>query len=103
MAKGVRGCEMRISAEQRDKILDVVRRHMGAEAHVWIFGSRADDRKRGGDIDLYVEARPGDYLSEVRCRSELEDFFDQRVDLVVNDFSSDKPIYRIAKAQGIEL
>ena len=31
---------MRISNDQRVKILDVVRRHMGAEAHIWLFGSR---------------------------------------------------------------
>lgn len=95
---------MRIRADQRARILDVIRRHMGAEAHVWLFGSRVDDSRRGGDIDLYVEApQPHDYVSEIRCKTELADFFDQRVDLVVNDFSSDKPIYHIARAQGIEL
>ena len=84
--------------------MDIVRRYMGADAHVWLFGSRVDDGRKGGDIDLYVEApHPHDYVSEIRCKCELADLFDQKVDLVVNDFSSEKPIYRIAKAGGIEL
>jgi UDP-N-acetyl-D-galactosamine dehydrogenase len=33
-----------------------IHQHLGASAAIWLFGSRIDDRKRGGDVDLYVEA-----------------------------------------------
>ncbi|WP_297485916.1 nucleotidyltransferase domain-containing protein [Ferrovum sp.] len=46
---------MRITETQRAAILDSVMETFGTDAVVRLFGSRADDSKRGGDIDLYVE------------------------------------------------
>jgi predicted nucleotidyltransferase len=33
----------------------VIRRVLGDDPMVWVFGSRVDDGAKGGDIDLYVE------------------------------------------------
>lgn len=44
---------MRLSAQERDAIKQSVRRS-DPEAKVYLFGSRADDRLRGGDIDLLI-------------------------------------------------
>lgn len=46
---------MRLSPHELDA---VCRTLYGADPNgrVWLFGSRADDSKRGGDIDLYLEA-----------------------------------------------
>lgn len=46
---------MRLTPEQIERIRDVARRVLGDDARVTLFGSRADDRKKGGDIDLYFE------------------------------------------------
>ncbi len=43
-----------------ERIEQAARRHFGKEARVWLFGSRADDTQRGGDIDLYIETRMTD-------------------------------------------
>lgn len=95
---------MRLTSEQAKQIVEVVHRYIGHDAEIWLFGSRADDRRKGGDIDLYIETRLLDALiPALRCKSALEDIFDQRVDLVINDFTSDKPIYRIAKTKGVKL
>ena len=70
----------------------------------WLFGSRLDDTKRGGDVDLYVEATHRDTLmSELHCKIALEDSLDLSVDLVVKEPGKDKPIYNLAKVQGVRL
>ncbi|HET8701291.1 MAG TPA: nucleotidyltransferase domain-containing protein [Nitrococcus sp.] len=46
---------MRLSREQITAIRDVVCQEAGPEARVRVFGSRLDDERRGGDLDLFVE------------------------------------------------
>jgi predicted nucleotidyltransferase len=95
---------MRLSPSQIDTIRQTARQNFGADALVWLFGSRVDDSKRGGDVDLYVEASHRDTLmAGLRCKIALEDNLDLPVDLVVKEPGQDKPIYRLAKAQGIQL
>jgi len=62
------------------------------------FGSRANDPKRGGDVDLFVEASSPDLMATMRCKADLGDLFDLKVDLIVGDGS--RPIHRIAKQTG---
>ena len=45
---------MRLTEQQRQIIRQVVTSLVGAEAQVMLFGSRLDDEKKGGDIDLLV-------------------------------------------------
>ncbi len=46
---------MRLNDFQILTILNGVKKICGQNANVWLFGSRVDDTKRGGDIDLYIE------------------------------------------------
>lgn len=46
---------MRLTQRETAVIREAANRCFGPEAVVRLFGSRLDDRKRGGDIDLYVE------------------------------------------------
>lgn len=46
---------MRLTPTQHQQILQATRLNFGANANVWLFGSRVDDSRRGGDVDLYVE------------------------------------------------
>ncbi len=45
---------MRLSSHTRHIIRDTVREIFGPDARAVVFGSRADDSARGGDIDLLV-------------------------------------------------
>lgn len=94
---------MRINQQQRNVIIDTVR---GAipDAKIFLFGSRADDSKRGGDIDLYVETMAHlSRMSVARLRGDIEDALEIKVDVIVNDHHKNEPIYNIAKKTGVEL
>ena len=47
---------MRLNETQRNAIIINARKHFGANAKVRLFGSRVDPSKRGGDIDLLINA-----------------------------------------------
>ena len=46
---------MRISHHARDCIRQATLEVAGPQARAMLFGSRTDDQKRGGDIDLLIE------------------------------------------------
>lgn len=46
---------MRLSDQHRQAILRAVGEACGPQARVRLFGSRVDDAKRGGDVDLLIE------------------------------------------------
>lgn len=95
---------MRITDEQVTAIKTLAHRCFGEDARLWLFGSRVDDARRGGDVDLYVEpARECALLSALRCKIDIEEELDLRVDLVVKEHGKDRPIYQLAKSQGILL
>lgn len=92
---------MRISADKARLAAEIIARQYGSSAQVWLFGSRADDGQRGGDVDLYVETDAADVMRKVRCKADLTELFDLKVDLIVG--TGDKPIHRIAKSTGVRL
>ena len=46
---------MRITTAQHESIRRITTELAGADATVILFGSRVDDSKRGGDLDLLIE------------------------------------------------
>lgn len=99
---------MRLSDEQLSAIRESTADVVGGEARLWLFGSRADDNRRGGDIDLYVEVDRAlaDRLgAAIRLAARLERRFDGLpVDVVIKDMSSaPQPIHDIAKRTGVRL
>lgn len=96
---------MRITHTQAGQAVSIIRNYLGAEAAVWLFGSRVDDTKHGGDVDIYAETLlPGVLLREtVRAKIALEEVFGRSVDLVVNNHRKERPIYQIAREEGVRL
>ncbi|MDE2082563.1 MAG: nucleotidyltransferase domain-containing protein [Burkholderiales bacterium] len=95
---------MRLTPDQARAIRQGIQRYMGEHARIWLFGSRVNDHRRGGDVDLYVEPETAPDLSaRLRCRSELADALDMRVDLIVQQPDRNLPIYSIAKRSGVPL
>ncbi len=60
---------MRLTAQQQATVRATVLDTFGSEAQVRLFGSRADDNKRGGDIDLLVTTSERDL--QVLIRAEI--------------------------------
>ncbi|MGH8608199.1 MAG: nucleotidyltransferase domain-containing protein [Gammaproteobacteria bacterium] len=98
---------MRLSDEEKAAIKGVVRQVFGEDAIVRVFGSRVDDRRRGGDIDLHLEV-PKDKSSlayELRFQLELlKALGERKVDVVLYaQGAAAKPIDAIALRTGIQL
>jgi predicted nucleotidyltransferase len=78
---------MRLTEEEIHAIEACARRHFGVGCKVRVFGSRVDDTRRGGDIDLHVETDSPESASlqnELKFRLDLADRIgEQRVDVIV--------------------
>lgn len=94
---------MRLTQAQQDLIRQACLETFSANASVWLFGSRLDDARRGGDVDLYVEAGPHQLMDELRCKIRLEEALDLPVDLIVRHPQDNSPIASIAKQEGVRL
>ena len=95
---------MRLTPNQRSTILAAVRRQ-DPEARIILFGSRADDRAKGGDIDLLVISNRIDLHQEWQIRRDILDEIGwQKLDLIVRRNNQlDSPIAGIAMETGIPL
>lgn len=99
---------MRLSEVERRAIVTIAREVIGGDVQVRLFGSRADDRARGGDIDLMVEtdrALPDRLQQELRLGVQLERALGgRRVDLLLVDPTVPLlPVHRVARREGVAL
>ena len=101
--------KVRLRDSDVDHIIESFKQHFGKDDHLWLFGSRVDLERRGGDIDLYVETYlpQSETLSQkMRFRGDLwRRIGEQKIDVVVNVLESDfdLPIYENAKEEGVML
>ena len=96
---------MRISSESIS-IIKKVTKTLYPDESILLFGSRVDDRKKGGDIDLFIKATKQYSLqNKLNFLAELEKKgIKRKVDLVIeNPNSEEKLIYQTAKKHGIKL
>ena len=99
---------MRLSGAERSSIRAAVEKRFGPKAQVLLFGSRVDDERRGGDIDLLVEVpHPiDDPLAEAVALEidVMRALGERRVDvLLVYRGVEERPIHRIARKTGLRL
>ncbi len=102
---------MRLSPSERQAIETAARETFPPGTRVVLFGSRLDDARRGGDIDLLVEPAQPLHPDEVVARGNrfvgrLYGLMDeQRIDvLVVPQGVEDlRPVVQVARRDGVEL
>lgn len=95
---------MRLSKREIEAILQVAEDIYGTDVKVYLFGSRVDDSRRGGDIDLLVRttsAKKG-ILERVRMASRIKSLIgDQKID-IIGDYE-DNQVVQEALKNGILL
>lgn len=99
---------MRLTEEQIALIKQVGHEQLGDNVKITLFGSRASDLKRGGDIDLLFETDtclPNRAMSICQVYASLiMKLGDRKIDVLIKDPNTkNQRIYEIAKATGIEL
>jgi len=94
---------MRLSKEMIDFFKDIVS-NISQEAKVYLFGSRVDDKKKGGDIDLLVISQniTKKHLRKIRVEF-YKRFGEQKLDIVLDDGSLKDPFVKIIKNEAILL
>jgi len=98
---------MRITETERRVLCDAAREAFGAESTVFLFGSRMDDSRRGGDIDLLVETgktgHAAIFEAQLRFLAKVKlALGEQKIDVLVDypDRKNRPEILRIARASG---
>ena len=99
---------MRLSTEQVQAIRQTARRVLGDGARVSVFGTRALDDRKGGDIDLLFETdAPLDNRAIVLCQltgALTLALGDRKIDVLLKDANTPPaPVFDIARRTGIPL
>jgi len=94
---------MRISQEEITLLKDTLY-SFSKEAKLYLFGSRIDDSKKGGDIGLLVISKELNYKDIRKLRVEFfKKFWEQKIDIVLDDGSCSDSFIKIIKQKAILL
>ena len=93
---------MRLSKKEIEVLKSTLNR-IGKPYKLYLFGSRADDNKRGGDIDLLVVSKQLSKKDLRRVRVEFFKYFgEQKIDIVL-DNGEYEPFIELIRQKAIEL
>ncbi len=101
---------MRLTEFERQTLKETAKACFGDATVVRLFGSRADDSKRGGDIDLLIETQAIDpaHVAAAHMRfvaAICTALGEQKLDVLI-DYpmrQSRAPIYAVARNEGVVL
>ena len=93
---------MRLKESEQFAIVSTVKR-LDENARVYLFGSRVDDTKKGGDIDLLIMSAVLNRNDKRIIMMKLYELLgEQKIDLVLAVDDSD-PFVKLALETGVEL
>ena len=95
---------MRLTPEERHAVRTTFEQVFGG-GEIYLFGSRVDDQRRGGDIDLYLLPKTSRDLMKKKIEFLVllkAKIGQQKIDVVLPS-RYERPIDRIARAEGIRL
>lgn len=80
---------MRLAALEKRIIRSVISKYDNS-AKVYLFGSRVDDHKKGGDIDLLIFSKKLNFDKKLKIKIELKELLgDQKINIVIAKDKSD--------------
>lgn len=99
---------MRLTSQAQAAIIQTFQNFFSGDDHIWLFGSRVDDTKRGGDIDLYIETQENDirklHDQKIKFLANLEKKIgEQKIDVVIKTPQKILPIHEEARKTGVLL
>ena len=96
---------MRLTPAQIDTIKSTATAVLGEGVQVWLYGSRLDDQRRGGDVDLLVQtSRKASVMDRARFKYQVELTLQLPVDvLMVQTGQNASPFETIARSKAVEL
>lgn len=99
---------MRLSEFEIDSIKNMAEQHFGKDVQVYLFGSRVNNQKRGGDIDLFIRTSQDNTLT-TRAKIEfvsnlIEQIGEQKIDVVLeNQLAGNSGFLKTIHQTGIQL
>ena len=99
---------MRLTAEQASIIRQAGQKVLGQQVLIRLFGSRARDDLKGGDIDLYFETNNViDNRAQAICKLQgalMWTFGDRKIDILLKDARTpESALFKIARETGVTL
>ena len=93
---------LRISQNDKKVIVDSILTS-DPLAKIYLFGSRADDMKKGGDIDILIFSEKIDLSEKIIIKTRIfQKMEEQKIDLLVAKDKND-PFVRLALEKGVQL
>jgi hypothetical protein len=101
-----------MTPQQVETVKRFTHRYFGEDAVIWLFGSRTNDTKKGGDYDFLIETsldQPDSIienkLTMIAGLQSTSTFEDEKIDLIVKRRNTrfELPIYAVAQKEGIRL
>ena len=100
---------MRLNENDKTEIKTVTKSVFGENASVVLFGSRTEDSKKGGDIDLFItysETISRDELYQLKLKFLVQlkkRIGDQKIDILIDGGEANNTIFKTVAKKGIIL
>ena len=100
---------MRLNDKEIAAIKEVTRGVFGDNATISLFGSRTDDNKKGGDIDLFIQCNrqislEEQYQLKIKFLVQLKkNIGDQKIDVLINGGQLSRRILETVQKEEVQL
>jgi predicted nucleotidyltransferase len=93
---------MRLTAIEKSAIIEAITA-VDPDARIYLFGSRTDDTKKGGDLDILIFSKDITFGDKLKIKAAIfEKIDEQKIDLVIAEDEKD-PFVKMIREQGVQL